>query len=751
MSQGKLIVAALRLPVTMARKGEGWVANPSGGGLVTGLKAVAGSRPFVWIGWPGSFVPESDRHGVTEEIVRHGGAPIFLSRPDAEGFYSDFSNRVIWPLFHGLVDRVHFSLSAWRAYVRVNEMYADEISRQARAEDIVWVHDYQLCLVPEMLRDRGLTCPVGFFLHIPFPSSEMYRTLPVREDLLKGLLGADLLGFHAYEYVGHFRKACLRVLGVESQPESIRIGSREVSLTVQPIGIDPEHTRSMAATSEAKEERTKLQAAHRGKKIILGVERLDYTKGITHKFLAYEEFLRAYPKWRQKVVLIQVAAPSRLAVDEYRQLKRQVDELVGRINGRFGTSTHTPIVYVSQNIPQARLTGMYQAADVALITPVRDGLNLVALEYVAARGPQGGMLILSEFAGAANLLSGARLISPYNLPQVAEVLHDCLEESPTPETTAHMLEFVHHNTSTYWAQHFLERLQAAAADPKPTALRLRVKEAPVVDVLRSARRPLVLLDYDGTLRSYERKPADAVPTARIRKILQQLAERAIVYIVSGRDASTLESWLGDLPVGLVCEHGFAMRPVGQGWEQREVGSVSALSDVEQIFGEFCRRTPGSMVEAKRASVAWHYRSSDPEYGTFQANELLTVLEDTLKNRPYHVLRGNRVIEVRHQDVSKGVATTELVQRHADADALFCAGDDRTDEDMMDAVARSWRTRAVTCWVGVRSVHADFWVESTEALLTELSHLVQLWRDNSTGLRPSVVAPPSQHVTVYSES
>lgn len=725
MAGGKLIVAALRLPVTMSRKEGGWVATPSGGGLVTGLKAVAGTRPFVWIGWPGNFIPEQNREAVSAEIARHGGVPVYLTRAEAEGFYGEFSNRAVWPLFHGLVDRVRFDQDAWQTYVKVNQMYADEICRQAEPDDLIWVHDYQLCLVPEMLRERGLTCPVGFFLHVPFPSSEMYRTLPVREQLLKGLLGADLLGFHAYEYVAHFRKACLRVLGVESQPELMRIGSRDVSLTVQPIGIDPEHSERMAQTPEAREELARLLETYRGKKIILGVERLDYTKGIPQKFLAYEAFLRAYPEWREKVVLIQVAAPSRLAVDEYRRLKREVDELVGRINGQFGASTHTPIVYISQSLPQSRLAGMYLAADVALITPVRDGMNLVALEYVATRGPQGGMLILSEFAGAANLLSGARLVSPYDISQVAEMIRECLEETPTAESTNHMLEFVRENTSTYWAKSFLDRLQVAARDPKPTAKRLRVAQPPVLDVLSGARRPLVLLDYDGTLRGYERKPNNASPTAAIRTTLAQLAELATVYIVSGRDGATLESWLGDLPIGLVCEHGFATRPLGKGWEESDLVNLSGLSDVEQIFREFCRRTPGSIVETKRSSVAWHYRSADPEYGAFQAAALLAVLDDMLKNRPYQVLRGNRVLEVRHQGISKGIAATALMQRHADADTLFCAGDDRTDEDMMEAVSRFWPNRAITCWVGLRSLHADYWVESSDALLDELRQMADL--------------------------
>jgi trehalose 6-phosphate synthase/phosphatase len=307
-----------------------------------------------------------------------------------------------------------------------------------------------------------------------------------------------------------------------------------------------------------------------------------------------------------------------------------------------------------------------------------------------------------------------------------------------------MLDFVHHNTSTYWANRFLDRLEDTATEPRPAAKRLRVSEGRVSQILSRAKRPLVLLDYDGTLRGYESKPSAAVPTGRVRKILAELCNYATVYIVSGRKGDTLESWFGDLPIGLVCEHGLATRPFGsRGWEQRKTSGRNALRNVEPLFEEFARRTPGSLVERKRASIAWHYRAADPEYATFQAHELLSLLEDVLKRRPYQVLRGNRVIEVRHESISKGHATTDLLQRHADADAVFVAGDDRTDEDMMEAVSRSWRSRAITCWVGVRSVHAEYWVESSDALVTELELLLRTWMNRpKPKVRRASKRPPS---------
>jgi trehalose 6-phosphate synthase/phosphatase len=729
MHKGRLIVASVRLPVTVSRRQDSWDVAPSTGGLVTALNAVGERRPFTWLGWPGAHVPEEDRAEVTEALARHGAHPVYISKGHVEGFYQSFSNGVLWPLFHNLAERSRFDLSGYKSYEVVNEMFADAICERARPGDAVWVHDYQLALVPALLRRRGLHCPIGFFLHIPFPSAETYRTLPVREVILQGMLGADLLGFHAYEYVNHFRSACLRVLGIESDIDAVRVGSRRVNLAVLPIGIDPNEVRAMAQGRAARQELASLQSAYIGKKVIVGVDRLDYTKGIPEKLLGFEEVLKNYPKWRQRVVLIQIAAPSRTGVEEYKRLKRDVDELVGRINGRYGSPSAMPVVYVNQNVSRERLVGLYQAAEVALVTPVRDGMNLVALEYVAARGDLGGTLILSEFAGAAHWLPGARLVNPYNTADMASAIVESLELSrPDMDAFQHMSKFVNENTSMLWANRFLDRLEASVSDLAPVTELFAVQRPQIAERFARAERPLILLDYDGTLRSFVIDPRDAAPDARIRAVLRDLSAYARVYVVSGRSADVLESWLGELPIGLVCEHGLSIRNWKEDWQAPVVVSGSALRRlVEPLFRNFVQRTPGSSIEYKEAAIAWHYRAADPEFGTLQANELLPLLEDTLHRKPYNVLRGNRVLEVRHQKVSKGQALLQILKQYADTDLLFCAGDDRTDEDMLDAIPLAYKERSMSCWVGTRHARADYWVESSQALLTELEAVVRLWR------------------------
>lgn len=752
----------------MVHQKDTWEAIPSTGGLVTALKAVKERRAFTWLGWPGTHVAEAEQAEVTRVLSKHGASPVFIGKAHLDGFYQNFSNGVLWPLFHNLPERSHFDLAGWKSYQTVNQMYADAICRTAKPGDAVWIHDYQLTLVPEYLRQRGLGCPIGFFLHIPFPSAETYRTLPVNERVLRGLLGADLLGFHAYEYVSHFRTACLRVLGLESDPETLSLPSRNVKLAVLPIGIDPHEIAQLVELDVAQNELLTLERAYAGKKIVVGVDRLDYTKGIPQKLAAFEELLRAHAKWRGKVVLIQIAAPSRTGVDEYRQLKRDVDELVGRINGRYGTPSYTPVVYINQSVPRERLCGLYRAADVALITPVRDGMNLVALEYVAARAGRGGTLILSEFTGAAHRLAGARLVNPHSTHDVARVLAESLESSPqSAEAFSHMETFVYENTSTQWANRFLDRLEDVSGQVRVPARLLDVDEPVLKQLIKRSQRPLFFLDYDGTLRSYVSDPKAAVPDTAILETLELLASVATVYIISGRAASALEDWLGHLKIGLVCEHGLAIKEPNGVWQNRANISGAALTRlVRPIFDDFVHHTPGSRVELKQAAIAWHYRAADPEYGAFQAGELLTRLEDVLKRRPYKVLRGSRVVEVRHELVTKGNAIKELLHRNAKADLLFCAGDDRTDEEMMAAIPDSWAAKTVTCWVGSRNVIAAYWCDSNQMLLDQLRVMAQrlgrtpprrgrqskaLSRGSGRGRRGGTSAAPQSGISAWARS
>jgi trehalose 6-phosphate synthase/phosphatase len=726
MGESRLIVVSVRLPVRLTRFGEEWQATPSPGGLATAMRSVAQKRSFTWVGWPGAVVPPQLQPAARAALTDFG-RPVFLGKKEFQGFYEQFSNRLIWPLFHNSSGRLKFDRAAWYRYKAVNERFADVVMQVAEPGDTIWVHDYQLALVPRLLRRSGIPCAIGFFLHIPFPSHETYRTLPAREEFLQGMLGADLIGFHTYEYAQHFRNACLRVLGIESDRDVIALPDHIAHLGVHPIGVDHEEIQAFSLLPEVKDEFERLRARFRAKKVILGVDRLDYTKGIPEKLLAFEEFLRRNPHWQTKVVLIQVASPSRTGVREYQDLKREVDELVGRINGRYGTFNHTPIVYINQTVPRTRLSALYRVADVAFVTPLRDGMNLVAMEYVAARTGQPGALILSEFTGAASCLAGARLVNPHNIGLMADVLADALLDSgAVAPAFQQMRDFVQTNSSESWAQRFLQRLKDVHNDQRAGAKRLDATES-IHKRYSEPQTRLFILDYGGTLQPHMPQVSEAVPDRRVRHVLHELASMASVYVISGRPAAVLERWLGDLPLGLVCEDGAAVKQPGGDWPAMpEVDAAVLDTIVRPVLEDFVEHTPGSRLIRGRVALGWSYRTADPKLGALRAKELFAQLEDSLRGSPYAVVRSNRAIEVRPAALTKHCVAARLLETHAAAEYVFCAGNDRVDEAMFEVVLRSERDRMITCFVGGKDTIGQYFVESPSELIDQLHDLVTLW-------------------------
>jgi trehalose 6-phosphate synthase/phosphatase len=499
-SASHLLIASARLPVSLVRRagGEGsgaWEVTESPGGLAVALRSLASERPVTWVGWPGAAVPAAEREEVSSRLERSKGVvPVFLDQNEVVGWYEELSNRLLWPLCHAMPVASRVAADAWEQYVAVNQRFADAIAGRARPGDTVWVHDYQLALVPEMLRRRGLGCSIGFFLHIPFPAAETFRTLPMRAEILSGILGADFIGFHCPEYVTHFKSSSEVILGVRSESDRLVLPGRRVQLGAVPIGIDPDEIEEIARRPEVAAEHLALRERFRGRTVIVGVDRLDYTKGLPRRLAAFEEMLEKDPQLADKVVFIQIASPSRTAVAEYQNLKREVDEIAGRIAGKFGGPTRSPLVYVCQHVPRERLIPLYRLADIALVTPLRDGMNLVCLEYVAARD-RAGTLILSEFAGAAPFLPGAVLVNPHDTSQMATTLADAVRRTRTSgasdESFASMRRFVDGNTASVWAERFLARLEASRRSgdrsERPRihrSMRARVRRARAVERAR---------------------------------------------------------------------------------------------------------------------------------------------------------------------------------------------------------------------------------------------------------------------------
>jgi len=424
---GRILIVSNRLPVTARNAGGSIRIERSSGGLASGLRIAHGDSRSWWIGWLGDVGPldAKERHELREQLANRRTTAVALDGADAKTFYGRLSNGILWPLCHDRLDRLPLNLDGWDIYERVNERFADAVADMWQPGDVVWVHDYHLMRLPALIRRRIPDAKIGFFLHVPFPNPEMFLVLPARRWLVEGMLGADLIGFHTRRYRGHFTAAVRRLLGEEMDADGhLRYDGRAIQLGVFPMGVDARH---MSQRSNDRDVLLKALEHRPGReRLILGIDRLDYSKGIPRRLAAIERLLEVHPEWRRNVRFLQVAIPSRGSLTAYRKFRREVEQLVTRINGRFGTPTWMPIHYMHQSLEEADLMALYRAADVMLVTPVRDGMNLVAKEFVACRGDESGTLVLSEFAGAAADLDEALVVNPYDIGGVADAVHEAL-------------------------------------------------------------------------------------------------------------------------------------------------------------------------------------------------------------------------------------------------------------------------------------------------------------------------------------
>jgi len=725
----RLIVVSNRLPIRVSRKNGEIMLEPSAGGLATSLAALHSRKPSIWIGWPGISLDEiswSEKRDVEEALSSQNLYPVFLRYNDIDNFYNGFCNSTIWPLFHYSPGRAHYEERFWEAYKRVNELYLKAVLEVYRPEDIIWVHDYHLMLLPEMLRrELGDNASIGFFLHIPFPSSEVFKMLPWRNEILQGLLGADFIGFHTYDYVRHFLSSVRRLLGIENTLGRIHFDGRVILVDAFPLGIDFEHFTRILAEERVKKKVKEYREAFKNLYVIFSLDRLDYTKGIPQRLKAYELFLAKYPNYRGKVVLVLVISPSRTGVKEYTELKREIDELVGKINGKYSTLNWNPITYMYKYIPLEDLLALYQIADVALITPLRDGMNLVSKEYVAAKTDGRGSLILSEGAGAASELVEAIIVNPNNINEVAEAIRQALEMNDKERVTKMlaMRERIHRYNVYRWAEDFLERLDEIKKEQ--AKLKTRVLTSKVVkDIIRDyckAMNRLILLDYDGTLVPIQDTPDKAKPDTELLQILSKLSltPNVEVVVVSGRDKNTLSSWFKGINISLVAEHGAWIKRKGERWELVEPMHNDWKKEIRRILEIYVDRTPGSFIEEKEYSLAWHYRKAQPDLGEVRAKELKDVLLSFLANYNLDVIEGNKVLEVRNAGIGKGKAVMKWIQQKS-WDFILAVGDDWTNEEMFAALPE----QAYTIRVGLTPSRARFNITSYRDVRELLLSLIQ---------------------------
>jgi trehalose 6-phosphate synthase/phosphatase len=683
---------------------------------------------FLWVGWPGCEVPSEHQAAVQEfGQAKFKAASVFLSEAAIESFYHGFCNKTLWPLFHYFPSLTRYEETYWTDYKQVNQLFAETLLPLLQPDDIVWVQDYQLMLLPKLLRDRCPNLPIGFFLHIPFPSFEVFRLLPQewRSEIIEGLLGASLVGFHTYDYTRHFLGCVLRTSGHEHQLGSLILRDRIVKVDTFPMGIDFRHFAEMAQAAETEARAAELRSRCTGQKVIFSVDRLDYTKGLINRLRGYDLFLRRNPEWRGKVVFIVSVAPSRTGIETYQAMKQELEQTVGRIAGAHGNVHWSPLVYQYRNLGWEEIVAMYRACDVALITPLRDGMNLVAKEFIASRPDQTGVLILSEMAGAAKEMGEALIINPFHADEFARALEQALTMPVAEQVRRNALlqERLRRYDVNRWAEDFVQTI--VSTQQIEAAQRARWLTSKPQSVLfqqfRSASSRALLLDYDGTLVPFVDHPKHARPDKELLVLLADLSAdpASELAIVSGRKRADLEEWFGHLNLTLIAEHGVWLRPRGDAWRPLKTLTTEWKDRIRPILQVYVDRLPGAILEEKEFALAWHYRRADPEQATMRAKELLDDLADYTRNIDVQVLEGNKVLEVRNTGVTKGTAALEWLTSHS-PEFIMAIGDDWTDEDLF----RSLPPSAFTVRVGLAATAARYYLASHTAVRRMLRSLAE---------------------------
>ncbi|KAK9684688.1 hypothetical protein RND81_10G225800 [Saponaria officinalis] len=726
--------------------------------------------------------------------------PTFLPSDLQKKFYHGFCKQYLWPLFHYMLPMsldhgTRFDRSLWQAYVSANKKFADKVVEILNPEDdLVWVHDYHLMLLPTFLRRRFYRVKLGFFLHSPFPSSEIYRTLPVRDEILKAFLNADLVGFHTFDYARHFLSCCSRLLGLDYESKRGYLGidyfGRTVYVKILPIGVHLSHLETAMNHPSASITLKTIQKQFEGKKIIVGVDDMDIFKGISLKLLAMEHLLQQHPGLRGKLVLIQIVNPARSTGKDVQEAKSETYEITKRINKKYGLPGYEPVMLIDHPLRLSEKTAYYALADCCIVNAVRDGMNLIPYEYIICRqgssvmdkamgissgNPRSSMLVVSEFIGCSPSLSGAIRVNPWNIEAVSDALKTAISMKALEKELRHEkhYRYVSSHDVAYWSRSFVHDLERACKDHyskrcwgigfglgfrvvalSPSFRKLSVDY--IVSAYVKSKHRAIFLDYDGTVVS--NMSIVKTPSQEVITLLNTLSDdpKNTVFIVSGRGRDSLGDWFSPCQkLGIAAEHGYFLR-----WNKNvdwEISSIKADNDwkrmAEPVMQLYTEATDGSYIESKESALVWHHQDADPDFGSCQAKELLDHLENVLANEPVVVSRGHNIVEVKPQGVSKGLVAekvlSELTSNGNPPDFLLCIGDDRSDEDMFESILSkaSWPVppEIFACTVGQKPSKARYYLNDTGHVMK----LIQGLANSSSEKPPEHVLPT--HVSFESSS
>ena len=727
----KSVIVSNRLPLQISKLENSFLFQPSSGGLATGLDSVHKNNDSIWVGWSGftsEGLTKKNKLEIKNTLDDLRLVEVELNQKEVDEFYYGLSNKCIWPLFHYFIELAKFNENDWFTYVNVNKKFCEKVIQNTEKNGVVCVHDYQLMLLPKLIKELRPDITIGFFLHIPFPSFEIFRIFPWRIELLEGMLGSDIVGFHTFDYQRHFLSSVKRILRYDVDFNKIVLTSREVLVNTFPMGIDYEkfHNAAKQHKKQKKSQQSELKIQldlHKktadDSKLILSIDRLDYTKGIINRIRAFEIFLEQNPDYHEKVRLVMLSVPSRSDVPEYKKLKRETDEYVGKINGRFATVNWTPIWYYYRSMSFDDLIDLYMMSDIAMITPVRDGMNLVAKEYIATRIESDGVLILSEMAGASKELYEAITVNPFDLNGMAKGILKAIK-MPVDEQRRRnktMQKRLSRYTIKYWAKDYYAALNKLAISSKETAAKKIDKKVlnKIKTHYNNAKKKLFLLDYDGTLVGFHHKPDAAIPKKDIIAILKALSIKNDIVIISGRDKDFLEKWFGNLNITLFAEHGHSKKEIGGKWIESSVNN-NWKNNFIPIFQNFTDRTPGTFIEEKENCLVWHYRKTDPELANDRVLELKTVI-NSLISENLLMMDNKKAIEITNININKGTAVNNVLEKGG-YDFILCAGDDVSDENMFSVLSED----AFTIKVGGQTTKANFFVENNIEMIGILKAL-----------------------------
>ncbi|XP_047969464.1 alpha,alpha-trehalose-phosphate synthase [UDP-forming] 6-like isoform X1 [Salvia hispanica] len=787
----RIIIVANQLPIKVHKKtdnSKGWTFSWDDNSLYLQLKDCLGDEDteFIYVGCLKEEIHPNDQDEVSQILLEtFKCVPTFLPPDLYSRYYHGFCKQQLWPLFHYMLPLSpdlggRFNRSLWQAYVSVNKIFADRIMEVINPEDdFVWVHDYHLMVLPTFLRKRFNRVKLGFFLHSPFPSSEIYKTLPIREEILRGLLNSDLIGFHTFDYARHFLSCCSRMLGISYESKRGYIGldyyGRTVSLKILPVGIHMGQLQSVLSLPETEAKVAELikQFSGQGRTLLLGVDDMDIFKGISLKLLAMEQLLLQHPEKKGKVVLVQIALPARGKGKDVKEVQDEMYATVKRINETFGEPGYDPVILIDQPPKFYERVAYYVAAECCLVTAVRDGMNLIPYEYVISRqgnerlnkilGPEAStpkksMLVVSEFIGCSPSLSGAIRVNPWNIDVVAEAMESAIEMPEPEKQLRHEKHYKYVSTHdvSYWGKSFLQDLERTCKDHvrrrcwgigfglsfRVVALDPNFRKLAMEHIVSAYKRTTtraILLDYDGTLMP--QNSIDKKPSSKTLDILNSLCrdKNNVVFIVSSRPRSKLDAWFSSCDkLGIAAEHGYFMRMKrDEEWETSipavECNWKQIAEPVMQLYTE---TTDGSMIELKETSMGWCYEDADPDFGSCQAKELLGHLESVLANEPVTVKSDSNCVEVKPQGVSKGLVAKRLLslmqERGMLPDFVLCIGDDRSDEDMFEVISSSTTGPSIApnaevfaCTVGRKPSKAKYYLDDTAEIVRLMKGLASV--------------------------